>query len=337
MRIEGFQTRPGKICFTSGLVNIFNYHNYFITEEDLVGRTTGLSIYSGVDSDGDFIIGCTDIKRNFDAYQNYLMGIGFELTSIYAEEPENLYNIIEEQINNGLPCMVSCDVYELDYHEEYHRNHNIHIVTVTGVDNDGAYISDSVASTKHDKIYIGYVSNFKSSLNISSFTSEKNAVWSIKKRSKGKLEEIEFDAIKKLVHDCYTILNGETINGFEYGICAIDKLIVYVESLKKNFSDEKTYRAIYIVYSMIVVMGGPSRVRWLNSRYFCMIEKQFGINCGEIIDKYIDISGKWKMAATYLLKATLAKNVKILVKAIEKLNQVRQCEEEAARMMLKIF
>lgn len=145
-------------CRTQAFCMMLNHLGYKTTAQDVFGIGNGLSFqieninYKGIDVKA--IIG-----RDYEAEVNFCKNIGisckekgFIYNSQIEDEPIPFHMEIINELANGNPVLLQCDIYYMTYLNKTKRNHNeYHMVIVLGYDIDSKelIVLDSLSNEIH--------------------------------------------------------------------------------------------------------------------------------------------------------------------------------------------
>ena len=220
---------------------------------------------------------------------------------------------IQKQIRAGMPVVVFCDTYYLDWQPDYQKQHSDHACLITGFNEQGFICVDSIPI--RERGYFPYSSFLMGSRNFVTF---------------------DFLPYDESGVDCRVLLQN-TLNKLNFGndkscfkqmrAFAQDFLAVDME---KELEAASTRWAVPLHKNIEKIYGG--RVQFLELLEL-LKEQNAAIDTEILIDRFNTLIVKWSMIRTFIMRLADDKSPQLAQRISQKIYDVADFEEETARII----
>lgn len=334
--LKQYEVCQGHICFLACLADLARNMGVDISEEIILGLSTGLQFRTEADQDGHLIstsIECANMLSDKKEIRRCLEMFGICLQVMDMTDITQGIKMMKEKLANGIPVMVSIDIYYMDYHIEYGRKHGGHDIVVFGMDEQRGvvYIADNYIQTITGK-------TFKGTISIDHLMDAM--------RSEGEADDfsgyiIFLEACKNgpvitREYICKRIKEaaaGVADKGMENGnvLGSIGLLKRYLSTIKGWENDDILCRQLEQISSRIVGYAGPVPARLLYARFLEWVSGRYALALDQsIVDGYISLSKQWKITGNLFIKMTHVRQQSILQRIINRLDDIEKEELKLA-------
>ena len=334
--LKQYEVCQGHICFLACLADLARNIGIDISEEIILGLSTGLQFTTETDQDDHLIrtsIGCANILSDEKEIRRCLEMFGIRLEVMYMADVTQGIKMMKEKLANGIPVMVSIDIYYMDYHIEYGRKHGGHDIVVFGMDEQRGvvYIADNYIQTITGKTFKGAISIDHLLDAMGSDIGEDDVPAYIIF-----LEAYENRPVITREYICRKI--RETANGVADKEMKNGNVLRSISLLKKYLltigdweNDDILCGQLDEISSRIVGYAGPVPARLLYARFLEWVSDRYAFALDQsILDGYISLSKQWKIVGNLFIKMTHVRQQAILQRIINRLENIEKKESELA-------
>lgn len=338
--VSGFKTSGGKHCITTALKQVFEYYNYTITEEMLLGIGSGLSfLYINIDK-LPVILGRS---KPFEFEKKIGERLNIEIKCKSSNKYATVFDKTLKLLDNNNPILVYADMPYLDYLNLDKDNHfGGHAIVIFGYDNETEkfYISDrdnkdfAIRTPKGNISEDYHLVDYKQIEMARSSTHRpfpaNNKYLDLKfTNCKQPTQSIIFSAIKET---CDNMLNPPAKL---LGLNGINKFSKEILKWSK-FDNNKLKTAGITNYFLINADGGTGGGIFRNMYGNFLIQASKITNCKEMKElglQYINISEKWDKIGNLMLKLFETTDRKLLLTMS---NIIKEIHTEETTVLTKL-
>jgi len=312
-----YHSQKGEICFLGSISNILQYYNVILSESILLAESVGLDFRIKYDQKSfldSLWLECVNFTGSDYAKINRLLSSrNYQLFSYAIKGEQQLYDFLFTNISNGIPIMVSLDLYNLTYHNLYKKIHFDHIVVIYGIEKQESefkvHLSDCCPSIINSSYYEGYFTWRDFILMLSG--KESYQVWCIDKEIFNKSS----DSISLVYPICEHTLSYS-------GVSAIHQLSKLYNKLSRQtrLTDEMKVQ-LRRHYCLFTGFGGPVVTRKLFYSY--LLEK----NYKELAQECQKIIKTWNLISKNLMKASVLDYIEYISVFSKNLEEIAECED----------
>ena len=333
-----YEVQRGHICFFSCFADIMKYNGINVSEEMILGLSTGINFNVYYNNDNNIKIECSDIYDNAFEIKRCLSLFGFKLDCHILHDTKEFMILIKKNLENDQPVMVSIDVFYLEYHIDYQKAHAGHDIVVYYIDNEKVYIADGYITTLHGSIYKGFIllEDFIKAIQLGEVIGENiQSLHTICKKSN--MDYLRKSTLYKIMKDNILDFIGST-NKSKSFVENMKKLKDYISPI--NEEDLQLSNIIYNLNQigiMINGLAGPVATRLLYSKFLRWGKSVCSIDIPEtVIDEYTDLSGLWKVVGNLLFKISKTREINIKDRVLTRLNTIEKIETDLARKLCEL-
>ncbi len=334
--LKQYELCQGHICFLACLADLARNMGIDISEEIVLGLSTGLQFKAEADQDEHLIctgIECANMLSDKKEIRRCLEMFGIRLEVMDMPDVIQGMKIIKEKLTYGIPVMVSVDIYYMDYHIEYGRKHGGHDIVVFGMDEQKgvAYIADNYIQTITGKTFKGTISidHLMDAMRSQGGADDFSGYIIF-------LEACENGSAITREYICNKIketANGVADEGMKKGsvLRSIRLLKRYLSTIKGWENDDILCRQLEEISTRIVGYAGPVPARLLYARFLEWVSGRYALDLDQsIVDGYISLSKQWKIVGNLFIKMTHVRQQSILQRIINRLENIEKEESELA-------
>ena len=331
-----YELCQGHICFLACLADLARNMGTDISEEIILGLSTGLQFKTEADKKGNLVsasIECANMVDDEKEISRCLELFGIRLGVMDMRDVTKGLKLIKEKLACGIPVMVSVDIYYMDYHIEYGKKHGDHDIVVFGIDEQKglAYIADNYIQTIAGTTFKGAIS-IGHLLDAMQSGMGTDGTWAyiIFLESSGEEAVINKEYIcRKIKENAERVADKTMQNGNV--LKSIRLLSGYFSTIGDWKTDDILCMGLEKISSRIVGFAGPAPTRLLYARFLEWASGQYSLSMPQsIVEGYIDLSKQWKIAGNLLIKMLYVKQQSILQRIISRLEDIEKKELELA-------
>lgn len=255
--------------------------------------------------------------------------------NMYIEDkPEVAYQRLKELLDNGMPVVAAVDLYYMNYHRAYGKEHGLHCVVFTGYDEEEGYFhlfdkyklssSDFDGILPIDEVNMGRRSdNPLPGVNVTQKRPVRNLWMEIGLDKDFKVTEEKM--LNLLSESCQRMKGRKEVLGYT---CGLDAIELFSKSLleKKNekLDDEKVYW--YRVY----LNGSLKNISRSRKRFSVFIKQIKSLLPEQLITGLCvsleESSKHWDICSSIALKLGIRKSLDMIDDLVSQLDIIRELE-----------
>lgn len=346
-KLHDIEINKGDICFIAAIADIMKFLGKPVTEAILLGLGPGLKYRFGYieNSNGEEnyktpYLECIDLVVDMDELLDICNRFGVKLEHCKSGSVEESLSLIEDELMERRPKLVAVDSFYLKHNPNYKRMHVGHVMIVYDIDEEEnkAWIGDNYIPTLSKDIYKGEISldELKEALDLKNTLSDKRFTsWGLK--NTGEANEIKSSQVSEaIVRSSKNILYGEKKEKEWTGIQALKAMVKELKTIdliEENGELEKWFeKTDYLIKRL----NGPILTRKVYSDFLRWSYENQEIKLDEsIIEKCESLRKKWQIVSTVLLKASIIKRKKDVLKSVERLEKIIDMEKELCHILEK--
>lgn len=334
--LKQYELCQGHICFLACLADLARNIGIDISEEVILGLSTGLQFKAETDKNGSIVtesVECANMVKDEKEIRRCLELFGIRLGIMDMTDVTKGIKMIREKLACGIPVMVSVDIYYMDYHIEYGKKHGDHDIVVFGIDEQKglAYIADNYIQTIAGTTFKGTIS-IEHLLDAMKSEMGPDGTWAYIIF----LELLGREATVSRKYICNKIKeNAEKVTDDQIRsgnvLKSISRLKEYFLTIGDWEREDMLYMELEKLSSRIVGFAGPAPTRLLYARFLEWVSGKYSLSIPQsIVEGYIDLSKQWKVAGNLLIKMLYVKQRSILQRVIRRLEDIEKQELELA-------
>lgn len=334
--LKQYELCQGHICFLACLADLARNMGIDISEEIILGLSTGLQFKAETDKNGHIVaesVECVNMVTDKEEICRCLELFGIRLQVMQMTDVIKGIKMIKQKLINGIPVMVSVDIYYMDYHIEYGKKHGNHDIVVFGIDEKKGlvYIADNYIQTIAGTTFKGTIS-IKHLLDAMKSEMGPEGTWAyiIFLESLGRETVVSTKCIySKIKENAEKITDNKMRNGDV--LKSISQLKGYLSMISHWDKKDILYMELGELSTRIVGYAGPAPTRLLYAHFLEWASEKYSLSIPQsIVEGYIDLSKQWKVAGNLLIKILYVKQWSILQRIIRRLEDIEKQELELA-------
>ncbi len=258
----------------------------------------------------------------------------------YIEDDQNVaYSRMKELIDSEMPVVVIVDMYHMNYHKAYHKEHGLHAVVVTGYNEEENYVEifDKYRFSNCDfvgQISIDELKLARSSENNSGRVSRpiRNLWMEFSKSEQFFYNEDRWRALIK--ESCIRMRGERDLLGYK---CGLDSLEEFRKDLllKKDLKPEPHLMDLFrFYYSALFRCLSRSRKRF--SAFINAIGSSLPENMvNELTNLLKEAADSWEINANLIIRLSITKKMDSIDKLDEQLRIIWNCENTVVDKLYK--
>ena len=259
---------------------------------------------------------------------------------IYFEDnQETAHKRLKQLVNSGIPVVVVVDLYYMNYHRAYGKEHGAHAVVVTGYNEEEGYVElfdkYSLSSSDFDgRIPLDEFKLGRASENpVGSGSKPIRNMWmEISKSPNFFYNDQRWRSI--LEESCKRMLGEKDILGFKCGLNVIDSFRKDLLYKKSELPLEEVLRMYRHYYNYAFKIIARSR-----SRFGIFLMQLKGKLPERLIEEAVinldESARKWEVISNVSLRLSLTKNINAIENLCSQLEQIRDNESRAVERLIR--
>ncbi len=264
---------------------------------------------------------------------------------MYIEDDSGIaYSRLKELIDNGIPVIAAIDLYYMNYHRAYQKEHGLHCIVITGYNEEEGYFelfdkfklssSDFDGRIPISDVNLGRVSD-------NPLPSEEK----VKRPIRNLWIEIKADKDFKITQDklmhvleesCRRLSGKKEVLGHRCGVEMLDAFMKDLLLKKEEELDDKriSWYRNYLNSSFKVIARSRKRFMAFMGEMGAMLPEQLVSE----VSGYLDDSSKhWDICASIVLKMGIKKSLSLTDDLVRQLGEIRNIESGIANVLENYF
>ena len=300
----------GNVCFLGAISQLFLNNGINIKEEVLYGLGFGLNFRYKIGINNEFLnMDCIDMITDYINYNDFFKSISID---VKFESCNNIAEFTEYLLEHiGQSVLVAIDSFYLPYSATFQSKHDSHVVVLINKNNNDFIIQDNYVSAiiPRKQMITVELDDIVKWCDISCSDPEyKYLMWSFI------IHKSEYNITKQFIQERILLstesyLHTEKINKNVYnGKLAFKKLLETFNTFSANNYNSKDM--LIKMNEKISANGGLYQTRKLYGKFIRWYGENYCIDANILdLDHLFDeLSNKWKVVSTILLKAALKGN-----------------------------
>lgn len=348
MYLSTYNVRQAEVCFLGCLADIIKYQGIDVSEEMLLGLGSGLQFrlqkrsIEGLSLSARYSLDCVDLKLDRESYTNLFSKLGVVMEDIQSKSAQDCISRVINELEHNIPVMLEVDTYYLEYHPEHMIKHNAHTIVVYGFNpiTQEVEVADNLITGIEKRKFNGTVSvrSLGKALNLCE-TDAKYKYFGrrITVEENGRCVSSD-QVIESIKNSSLLMLNTTGTQEVSLGVSGICELadILEVQSRKDFCDDVKGLLENFHV--MLIGFGGPVSTRKLYASFLEGTNQlQNDAEDSLISESYLELSNKWRIAATVLLKAAMTEKTTYIERAAKRIREIAKEEARLARELIEKY
>lgn len=297
----------GNICILGAISQLLLNKGINISEEVLMGMAFGLKFRYSADEEKKHInLSCADLLLDEADIKKFFNELSADFICYKYYRQEDFLQFLSDHIADSI--MLAIDSFYLQYQPTYMKSHEAHVVVLTNLNGTDYIVQDNYVSViiPHNHKAIFSKDDIMKYSDLSECdTICRYLVWDIKVSDTGYFFSKD-DVENRICTNIKINIQKEILgNGTYSGVLAFDRFIGDLEKYAQiNLNDRKT---LLDLNQRISAKGGLYQTRLLYGKFLEWYDLNYKTD--ECIKRYsqvfAEISRKWKIISTLLLKAAL--------------------------------
>jgi len=284
------------------------------------------------------------VPEPFNREEKYKLSKDRLVVKMYLEnDSDHAYKRLKELIDQNIPAVVAVDLFYMQYHKAYKKEHGLHYVVITGYNEEEGWYelfdkyrlsgSDFDGRLPIDEVRLARASdNPQNNVLMGEFTRPLQNVWSeVEIHNEFTIEKDSIIAV--LEESCKRMGSQKRVLGYQCGFDAMDALLYDLENKKSEQLDERNLYLFKTYYNETFKTIARSRKRF--KVFINEINVLFELQ-SEIANLLEESSRHWDICANLSLKLGITKKLLLLEDIINQLKEIKQIEINAVELMNKL-
>jgi hypothetical protein len=277
------------------------------------------------------------IKNKYKIFEDRI------IVRMYLEkDADRAYSRVKELIDENIPAVVAVDLFYMQYHKAYKKEHGLHYVVITGYNEEEGWFelfdkyrlsgSDFDGRLPIEEVQLARNSdNPQKNALMGEFTRPLQNVWcEVEIHNEFNIQDDRIMAV--LMESCKRMRSQKRVLGCKCGFEAMDALLHDLANNKRDQLDEKNLYMFKTYYNETFKTIARSR-----KRFKVFINELSGLISPELqleIASHLDESSRhWDICANLSLKLGITKKLLILEDIINQLQNIKQIELKAVELI----
>lgn len=258
---------------------------------------------------------------------------------MYFQDDRDLaYKRLKELIDADIPVVTVVDLYYMNYHRAFGKDHGAHAVVVTGYDEEEGYIElfDKYSLSNSDfdgRIPVEEFKMARSSENFQGTYSKpiRNMWMEVAVNSSFHFNDCRWKAI--ITESCGRMLGEKDVLGFKCGLGAIEQLRSSLLRKKQELPAEELFQEYRYYYSPAFKIISRSRTRF--GVFLKLLEAELPRGLVETAVFQLEESAKkWEIVSNLSLRLAITKNTSSIDNLCKQLEAIKDNEGQAVDKLL---